>query len=432
MMHWTTTQSNAFRIGSTRRQEKISEVRVQSLLKRVRDDDSVRKLVFSNIDFHSFELSRSLEKLFVQDGRRFSCIKLIHCSGPQLPSLISTLLDQGSTKSLTLSHCQEPGAMEAIAEGLRTNQSLEILRISGATFLQEVSLEEGLTRNNTLHELDLSGSHISEHVVPRLAAALGSRNHGLKVLKLNDCDLEDDGVSRIVTSIIQNESVVRLELSHNIVSGASLEATAKLIEQNTTLKHLSLAALKPPHKANHGAHRRHLTRVIRVLATNTTMVSLDVSGNQLHEATVAEMAECLSMNASLEIFDASGCGLSEAGISAFVDRLPEYRSLRSLNLGENDSGFTPCAAEALVKALEHNRVLTDLGLTDDDEMENDAITSRIRHYLDLNRAGRKALKEDVALSLWPVLLARTPFADDCGRQANCLYSLLQGPALFEA
>jgi hypothetical protein len=104
-----------------------------------------------------------------------------------------------------------------------------------------------------------------------------------------------------------------------------------------------------------------------------------------------------------------------------------------LNLAGNGNDLTERAAASLVEGLRHNRTLESLGLDPSDCSDCDCdCVPMMQHFLDLNRAGRRAMQNDIPLALWPQLLARAAGRMDqvaCGRSENVLYSLLRGPAL---
>jgi hypothetical protein len=147
-----------------------------------------------------------------------------------------------------------------------------------------------------------------------------------------------------------------------------------------------------------------------------------------HTAVVEALARCLSVNTTLQCVDVSDSNLTEHGIRLLANQLHAFsNTLQVLNLAGND--LTERAAASLVEGLRHNRTLESLGL--DDISDCDCVPM-MQHFLDLNRAGRRAMQNDIPLALWPQLLARAAGRMDqmaCGRNENVLYSLLRGPAL---
>jgi hypothetical protein len=402
------------RIGSIR-QRKVSECQVRKLLKQVRDDDAISELFFYNIDFTE-RIQESMRKLLIRDGRRFYCIKLLSCSG-NLPSIIDMIMDHSSSEALTLSHAELP-TLQAVNAGLRTNQSLRVLRISAAAFLEDCL--EGLNNNCTLQVLDLCGSHLSETAIDSLSRSL-LPNRKLKVLRLNDCDIEDHAMAEVIECLLGNDSLQELELSNNGASNEALEMITALIQRNNIEK-LGLSSLR----LSKDLDQTILYKTIKSLKRNTSLSYLDISGNHFFNDAIIGLAESLCENSTLQSLDISNSHITECGIKAFAKYLPQFKGLSVLSLAEND--ITEDAVLSLVDGLEHNRILFSLGPIE----EVYECSHIIEHYLDLNMAGRRALQNDISLSIWPHLLARTAQAKlNHGRTENCLYSLLRGPALFE-
>ena len=130
------------------------------------------------------------------------------------------------------------------------------------------------------------------------------------------------------------------------------------------------------------------------------------------------------------------------GIELLAQHLPSLSAgLVTLDVSGNDGVSSADAQRALVNGLRHNRTLTSLGPLDTEEEET--VDPLIQHYLDLNVAGRRAFQDDIPLGAWSHLLGRVVASTDeehkeekndgapSARQANMLFSLLLGPALFE-
>ncbi|KAL3935766.1 MAG: hypothetical protein SGBAC_008779 [Bacillariaceae sp.] len=405
----------AFRIGSVK-QQKVSENRVRHHLRSVREKDSITELFFFHIEFTDRILD-DCRKLFVRDGRKFTVVKLLSCTG-KTGEIVTLMMDYSSTGSLTVSNC-EATTLSAINESLRTNQSLRRLRIS-ASIMAAQGLD-GLVVNNTLEELDLSGTHLSQCAVECLSETLG-QNSGLRTLKLDDCDLDDQAMATILKSLLNHERLNTLDLSNNAASSQAMLSVALLMAQHQQLLHLSINCLR----FSDDFEPSCMFQAISALQSNTTLEALDISGNHLTNEAVLGLCECLSNNETLRCLDISDAGVDEKGLSIVAQHLGEFQGLRDLNLSEND--LTEDGAESLLAGLQSNRLLQSLGPIGQDFK----CSCYIEHYLDLNLAGRRAFQNDIALAVWPHLLARTATADlSCGRNENALFSLLRGPALFE-
>eukprot|EP00980_Cylindrotheca_fusiformis_P013378 scaffold3410_cov141-Cylindrotheca_fusiformis.AAC.21 len=410
----------AFRIGSSHR--KVSENRVRSLLKEVRRNDCITQLYVCNIDFNTQGVLEGMTKLLVRDGRRFSCIKLLSCSGDHLSTILTMILDHASTGSLALSNIS-PEVQELLNESLRTNQSLTALRISGSAFL--ATCLDGLKYNCTLKELDLCESHLSEAAVDCLSQTLSStaqQKSGLEVLKLESCDLGDSSMTHLMESLLDHKTLHTLDLSSNAASTKAISMVAKLIQQNR-IKNLYINYLL----LSEDLDQNVLLDAISSLESNTSLSVLDVSGNHFTDDAVQGLAQAICSNSTLKALNVSDCDIAESEIKTFAQYLPQFRGLKELNLAENE--ITEAAALALLEALKDNRLLQSLGPLEEKSYE---CTVLLEHYLDLNLAGRRAFQNDICLGVWPHLLARAVNANlSCGRNENAIFSLLKGPALFE-
>jgi hypothetical protein len=390
---------------------------VRCLLRNVREDDGITQLYFFHIDFTD-SIIQGMQKLLVRDGRRFSSIKLLSCSG-NMPLVATMIMDHSSTESLTLSNSQV-SAFHAVNESLRTNQSLKVLRISGSTFLSGEAFLDGLEHNCTLKELDMCRNHLSKCAVESLSHTL-SKNQGLEILKLESCDLEDHAMAEVIRSLLNHTTLTELDLSNNAASSEALEMVAQLIQRNR-IQTLSINSLLLSDELDPAI----LLQAIASLQTNTSLSYLDISGNHFSDEIVQGLAKALCVNSTLETLDVSESDINETGVKTFAKHLPRFSGMKVLNLAEND--ITEEAALALVAGLEDNRLLQSLGPIE----EVYECTHFLEHYLDLNLAGRRALQNDISLGVWPHLLARTAQAElCCGRNENALFSLLRGPALFE-
>lgn len=406
--------TGAFRIGSIK-ERKVGESQVRRLLKQIRDDDTINAVYFYNVEF-SPRIIESMQKLFVRDGRRFSIIKLLSCSG-SLSCVVSMILDYSSTSALALSNVQSE-TIQTINEALRTNQSLKILRISGATFLEDGL--NGLVYNCTLRELDLCGSHISTTAIGHMSKSI-SKNSGLRILKLVGCDLEDHGMAQLIQCLLDHSTISELDLSNNDASSEALKMVAALIQRNRIEK-LSLNSMK----LSDVPDPTYLFQAIQCIQENTSLKYLDICGNHLTDDMIYALVKCLCKNSTLKTLDVSGCHVTESGIKIFGRYLSDLKGLSILDLSDNE--ITEEAAISLTNGLENNFVLKSLG-----PIEESYECSRImQHFLDLNLAGRRALQKNVSHSIWPLLLAKTSQADlSCGRNENALFALLRGSALFE-
>jgi hypothetical protein len=432
--------TTTFRIGSSvKSQHKGKESStVRRRLREVRANDQIQDLHVWNVDVTEI-IVKDMEKLLIRDGRQFRSIHLLHCTGhSHIASLVQMICDYSSvTSTLVLSGTSlNDDTLHAIKDGLATNQSIQTLKLLGGQFLLDNTFE-GLTRNATLRELDVTKSHLTPGAAHSLADAL-ARNQTLRILRLEDCGLEDMAMAELLKAIISNGSsgIHKLDLSHNHAHTHTLEALAQLFQSTSSsscqLRTLNLSSQQPVSHNDNDPLTSRLTAVLAALATSS-VTHLNLSGNPfLHHTTVVEaLAQCLSVNTSLYALDITDTHLTDAGIERLAHHFHAFSStsMKVLNLlgGNNDQHcLTERAAKSLVEGLRHNRILESLGDMDDNTT---SWAPMMQHFLDLNRAGRRALQNDIPLAVWPQLLARAADLPCGGRNETILYSLLRGPAL---
>jgi len=387
----------------------------------------------------------------------------------------------------------------ALREGISFNKSLKSLKLSGLNFTiannntddnhndkdNNSTVDDGedyewcksLINKTTLQNLDLSGSRLSASTVTNLSNAL-FLNTSLQSLDLSRCCLDDQSLSKVLTSVKEHPGLTKLNVSGNFLgksaSTSAVDAVAELLRSNSSklacldLSQQQQQPLSEPRRqalesadsleervSEKESHQIAFTNALNALSTNTTLRRIDLSGNSscLADLTsVKAFSSCLLVNAALIHVDVSSCHLTSIGIEYLAQHcIPRCSpKLKSLILFGDESSKN-CMAEAatsqasLYSALQSNRTLENLGELDD---------SKIQHSLNLNRAGSRSLAtDDLPLAAWSHVLARAGHIEynndndfDNGNDdtsgdkiesitnattASVLFALLQGPALLE-
>ena len=339
-----------------------------------------------------------------------------------------------------------PNSVQAGSRGLEHNESIQTVRLLGVHFAEGTTTKafEGLTQTKSLLELDLTRSHLAHGAVPQLSSALGE-NCSLQTIKLEQCNLTDEEMAEIVDSIYDHPTVRHLDLTQNCAHSHALESIADLlVSDECSLKSLNLSSQNSSQENEELDGWTLLAKAIDALQNNTSLTELDVSGNKYsNPAVLKAFSRCLSHNTTLQTLDINDSEISEEGIKILGRSLPSFRGLKVLNITGSEYGEE--ALQCLADGLRHNRILQNIGSIVDGKfgsLSHRSNATIIEHYLDLNRAGRRAMQNDIPLSLWPVLLARAGAMDmdgddedkegaTAGRNETVLFSLLRGPALFE-
>mmetsp|Transcript_926 Transcript_926/g.1926 ORF Transcript_926/g.1926 Transcript_926/m.1926 type:complete len:514 (-) Transcript_926:163-1704(-) len=485
----SSSSSFTLRIGHLGR--KVSTATVRRAVQRAQQDPNVRSIVFLEIDFA--KLVDDVQAL-CWNRRGLQSLRFIGCT--HMTAILTAVCDSTVTRSLVVSGpVVEAEALRALNTGLRTNQSIQTLKLLGINFVEascvqhnnnnntsddnnndnnthhlasssSSSLLSGLTRNATVRHLDLSRCHFSSS--QRLGVTLRACSKTLESLNLCDCRLEDETLAEIV-NLVGTQSLRSLNMAHNAVHVHTLQALTQLLASSSSSSSptCALQSLNLSHGVavvNVQGNTRCFTEALRgtlnALQHNTSLQTLDVSGNAAiwqDVTAVRALMTAVSKHTTLQSLDLSHAGLTADGmavVAEFLPRLSQYRlkELHVLSSGNNHRDDAVVTMyDLLWQGLQHNTTLTSLGDDDDDDDDDDeddnnynnntntTITKRtqqqlaVAHTLTMNAAGRRALTAThLPLSMWSRVLARAAAMEDDTQRHDGLFGLLQqGPALWE-
>ena len=215
---------------------------------------------------------------------------------------------------LDLSQCGITDAMvEKIAAGLTENSSLKQLDLSGneITSVGAAHIFKSLKHNTSLEELDLSSNEFYQYRTATNddSEALGCAvegmltvNQTLRILKLQDCHLDDVIAGHIATGLTKNSSLKQLNLKSNrMLTSTGAARIFKSLKHNTSLEELDLSSNKfnQYRSAANDDSEALGCAVERVLTVNQTLRILklqDCVG--LDDVTTSHIAAGLQYNSS--------------------------------------------------------------------------------------------------------------------------------------
>ena len=297
---------------------------------------------------------------------------------------------------------------DALLEAMHHNKSVTVLTLVGKVFRTVPSIQSfgGMLRmNSTLQELDLRSNPLRREEVIEIADALRRENSTLRVLRLSDTNIDSFAAIALGQMLETNMTLTKLDLGGNQNIGfLGAVAIAKGVR---TLKHLDLrnTRLGPV-----GA--KALALLIR---TNKSLKYLNLSRNNFGDEGAIHVAEALIYNTSLEQLSLSMCSITKTG-AVFIGRtLPMMHGIKHLFLYQNP--IDEEGSQALLEGLMDNMRLADLGI----EKRFMPSCELLSFYLQLNRAGRRALREEnVPDAVWAMVLSS--FA---ATNPSALFHLLQ-------
>ncbi len=337
----------------------------------------------------------------------------------------------GSVKNVRLS---EPTFLshDFLDSLLSSATTLNNLRIQDHFCSRQIeALANGLKENNSIQVLDLSRSRFDSFEV--LADGL-KENKRLKVLKLRSLGLNDDNMNVLLESIQNHPCLEAIDLSFNHCQ--HLDNLATLINDSSNrLTEISLG-----YQNLWQSPKVNISSLVVALRSNKRLKKLSLARNKLTDTDMLGLSTALACNDTLENLDLRENFLSDDGVSILATIIGHGTHIRRISLGKNP--FQEAGAMALLKAAESNYNLFHVDINETTLMYQD-----IRHSAALNKGGRRLLVENVCRALWPLVLERInrldfgdgdtsfvgySFGDNTASlQLDVMHFIIRGPALCQ-
>ena len=220
------------------------------------------------------------------------------------------LLQALHTSNTTLSHLDLSNSnigdedCEFVGKLLATSTSLTTFRICQISQKSVFSILKGLRTNHTLQELRLSMSPFSHESMELLSSLLEDPQFKLRDLYIDECLINVPQTIELARALSHNQSLKYLNLSYNIRIGEDhpdydpqdnprgVKAIADMLAQNTCLEGLIL------HKCRITSEGAILL-VDVLIKTNSTLNSLNIAQNLIGSDGALKLAELIRENRSL-------------------------------------------------------------------------------------------------------------------------------------
>ncbi|KAM4846320.1 NACHT, LRR and PYD domains-containing protein 14 [Thomomys bottae] len=220
-----------------------------------------------------------------------------------------------------------------LCEALKNTQcQLQSLRLESCNLTSVccTSLANILTRSYSLIFLDLSANNLLDDGAKLLWEALGNPQCCIQKLSLQNCGLTEASCEHISMALISNERLTHLCLADNVLgdNGISLICVA-LIKPQCMLRSLVLrnCCLTP---LGSGC-------IATSLLQNKSLTHLDLGSNKLEDEGVRLLWELIRQpHCHLQDLELMGCVLTKACCLDLAVSILNNRSLRSLDLGNNN------------------------------------------------------------------------------------------------
>ncbi|KAJ3440580.1 leucine-rich repeat isoform f [Anaeramoeba flamelloides] len=265
---------------------------ITKLLDALKNNNHHLKIEHLDLSNNKFQRSGSLQfGLFLRalKGKmQLSHLNLSKCS-LDLGMVFETIIEVSSNKNLqhidVSNNKLKKNDFQSIAEMCQKITTLKHLSINHCNLKggQIAIILEKIFKNKNLSEFVFRA---------------GSNIISIEELLLDDCQMENKGLSRICKSIQYLKGLERLSLSMNFSRGKTdkyLSSISSLFEIEN-IKFLRLAGNKKSHMT---FSKNLLNDFFQPLMKNSTLKGLDISGNKLGDGCCIVLANCLSLNKGL-------------------------------------------------------------------------------------------------------------------------------------
>lgn len=253
-----------------------------------------------------------------------SCVQCLQFSSGELEisdasQILTTLWDNKTVTDLNLSMVRlTDNHARLIGEMLRENCTLQSLDVH-ATFLSKVGLEQlmkGLNSNSSLHKLDVSSNYFGAGGSCPLWSALASNNNvtPLHTLNVSLNDLTHEDAVPLADALMRNTTLTALHLSANKFGPEGAQ-------------HISKALFPVKHQQT------------KCTCQNAAIESLDDDAAKLMSSDAVNMPRS---SCSLIDLDLSHNGIKESGATAIACALRFNKTLKTLNVANNDIKAEGC------------------------------------------------------------------------------------------
>ncbi|KAF4106990.1 leucine-rich repeat-containing protein 45 [Onychostoma macrolepis] len=193
--------------------------------------------------------------------------------------------------------------------------------------------------------LDLSGQSITTDSCSVLGRVLQTDTVFTEVL-LSDCMLSEEGAKLLLNGLCSNTTVKVLHLKGNNMRGTGAEALGQLLVRNNMLRRLVLEwnAL--------GMWEEGFAVFCEGLASNTSLIQLDLRNNQINHQGAAELCIALKRNSILQELDLRWNNMGLLGGRSLLEAMQQNRSLIKLEMAGNN--IPSDTLRAIEQSMSHN------------------------------------------------------------------------------
>ncbi|XP_072893873.1 NACHT, LRR and PYD domains-containing protein 12-like isoform X2 [Hemitrygon akajei] len=230
------------------------------------------------------------------------------------------------------------------------------------TYSGAEDLASALSTNTSLTELDMSENELGDSGVKLVSAALRNLECKIQTLEMIDVGLTDSGAEDLVSALSTNTSLMELNLSNNELGDSGVKLVSAAL-RNPECKIQKLGLIDV------GLTDSGAEDLASALSTNPLLTGLDLSENKLGDAGVKIVSVALrNPECKIQKLRLTHVSLTDSGTENLASALSANPSLTELNLSDNhlgDSGVKLVSAALRNPECKIQKLwLIDVGLTD--------------------------------------------------------------------
>ena len=186
--------------------------------------------------------------------------------------------------------------------------------------------------------------------------------------------------SALVIIVNLNECIVwRLGIWNTPLNDSSVLALSEIFITNKTLKRLFL-------ESSPFSGVDAIKQLSNVLATNTTLETLEISNVNITDEDTSHLLEMLRNNETLKELDLTDCNITDSGIQNISEGLKRNQTMTTLNVSNNQM-ITSDSTSALFELINTTKSLTQLSINNTSLKDKDI--KRICYPLTTNNTIKK-------------------------------------------
>lgn len=355
--------------------ESDSEI-LASTLREEKGNENVQDIAFHAITFDQ-TVSGAFLELLRHKNRNWRSVEFVNCRG-EVENAIRLALSIDRLDNLHIVRNIELfDGYRILGTGLEATKSLKKLRLTSTVRqVDAVPLSAGIAACRSLEIAELRWTVFEEGSIETLASVGFAGNKTLKSIDFFGCNLGDEELQQIFSSLTGHPTLESLLLNGNKCGErGSQEVAVMLRAEGCALQKLDLSFQRLD-----GGRILGIVPLMEALIGNVSLETLDLTGNGLDDDAARRIARTVIDNKTLRELFLARNKFTDIGVTAIARTLPGMEGLKKLSLWGNN--FGELGARELLNGMVRNMELCDLHL-----FQKFECSDQIQYFTNINRGG---------------------------------------------